>query len=95
MKKKLSLVGIIVLLLLVAVFSISNMQSVSVNFFVTDVKLPLVVLIISSILIGVVIAMLFSMSTSFKHKKQIKNLNNQVEDLKKQVAVKPENKEEE
>ena len=62
MKKKLSLIGVIVLLLVVAIFSISNMQSVSVNFFVAKVKIPLVILIIISILIGVIIAMLFSVS---------------------------------
>lgn len=54
MKKKLSLIGVIVLLLVVAIFSISNMQSVSVNFFVAKVKIPLVILIIISILIGVI-----------------------------------------
>lgn len=54
MKKKLSLIGVIVLLLVVAIFSISNMQSVSVNFFVAKVKIPLVILIIVSILIGVI-----------------------------------------
>ena len=68
MKKKLSLIGVIVLLLVVAIFSISNMQSVSVNFFVAKVKISLVILIIISILIGVIIAMLFSVSSSFKHK---------------------------
>ena len=93
MKKKLSLIGVIVLLLVVAIFSISNMQSVSVNFFVAKVKIPLVILIIS-ILIGVIIAMLFSVSSSFKHKKQIKNLNSQVKDLQEQVAGKSDNKEE-
>lgn len=94
MKKKLSLIGVIVLLLVVAIFSISNMQSVSVNFFVAKVKIPLVILIIISILIGVIIAMLFSVSSSFKHKMQIKNLNSQVKDLQEQVAGKSENKEE-
>ena len=94
MKKKLSLIGVIVLLLIVAIFSISNMQSVSVNFFVAKVKIPLVILIIISILIGVIIAMLFSVSSSFKHKKQIKNLNSQVKNLQEQVAGKSENEEE-
>ena len=90
MKKKLSLIGVIVLLLVVAIFSISNMQSVSVNFFVAKVKIPLVILIIVSILIGVIIAMLFSVSSSFKHK----NLNSQVKNLQEQVAGKSENEEE-
>lgn len=81
MKKKLSLIGIILILLLVAIFSISNMQRVAVNFLVAEVKVPLVILIILSILIGVIIAMLFSASASLKHKKQIKNLNHQVKNL--------------
>lgn len=94
MKKKLSLIGIILILLLVAIFSISNMQRVAVNFLVAEVKVPLVILIILSILVGVIIAMLFSASASFKHKKQIKNLNHQVKNLQSQVVQNSKNKEE-
>lgn len=70
------------------------MQSVSVNFFVTEIKIPLVILIILSILIGVIIALLLSASASLKHRKQIKNLNHQVKDLQNQVVQHSGNKEE-
>lgn len=94
MKKKLSLIGIILILLLVAIFSISNMQRVSVNFLITKVQIPLVVLIILSILVGVIIAILLSASSSFKHKKQIKDLNHQVKSLQTKVDRDSKNKEE-
>ncbi|MGX5377381.1 LapA family protein [Ligilactobacillus sp. LYQ135] len=87
MKKKLSLIGTVVLILVVAIFSILNIQNVSVNFFGASVKMPLVILIICSVLVGVLITVLFTSVSSFKNKRQIKHLNNRVEDLKKQVAT--------
>lgn len=85
MKKKLSLFGIIVLVVAVAIFSILNIQKVDVNFFSLKIEMPLVLLIICSVLIGVVLTMLFSSVTSFKHKRKIRQLNNQVADLKKKI----------
>lgn len=87
MKKKLSVIGVIILVLAVAVFSILNMQNVKVNFFGAKVNMPLVLLILCSVVVGILITMLFSSISSFKNKRQIKNLNNQVEDLKKQVET--------
>ena len=92
MKKKLSLFGVVILVLAVTIFSVLNMQSVAVNFFSLKVRMPLVLLIICSVSVGIVITSLFSTVASFKHKRKIKTLNNEVASLKKQVQEKVEDK---
>ena len=52
MKKKLSVIGVIILVLAVAVFSVLNMQNVNVNFFGAKVDMPLVLLILCSVVVG-------------------------------------------
>ena len=87
MKRKLSIIGIFILLLLVAIFSISNMQKVKVDFIFSKIDMPLVVLLICSLLIGALIVILFTMTSTFKTNRKIRHLNKQVKHLKKKVVA--------
>lgn len=78
MKKQWTMVGAIVLLLVVVIFSWMNSQAVTVNFGVTEVTMPLVVVLVITLLIGALIAALFSTTASLKQKKEIKTLQHQL-----------------
>ncbi|KRL83686.1 hypothetical protein FC32_GL000947 [Ligilactobacillus apodemi DSM 16634 = JCM 16172] len=78
-KKQWSLIGILVLVLVIVLFSWMNGQSVTVNFGFAQVTMPLVVILVVSVLVGVVIAVLFSMTTILQQRSEIKQLNHKLQ----------------
>lgn len=72
MKKQWSLVVAVLLVLVVAVLSVLNVDPVPVNFGFAEVEWPLILLIIGSLLIGAVIASLFSTVKIYQERKQRK-----------------------
>ena len=54
MKKQWSLIGILVLVLVIVIFSWLNVQPVTVNFGFSQVTMPLVVILVISLLLGVI-----------------------------------------
>lgn len=78
MKKQWTMVGSIILLLIVVIFSWMNAQAVTVNFGFTKVTMPLVVVLVIALLLGALITVLISTSTSLRQKKEIKGLRSQL-----------------
>ena len=67
MKEKLHYILLLITILLVASISLANMQSVNVSF-----KLPLIILILVSVLLGSVTTFLIGMLKNFSLKKELK-----------------------
>lgn len=74
MKKQVGTIISIVLVIIIAVFALMNFESVAVNFGVTSVKMPLVLLILICLLIGALIIFLFSSTQNVKKNRQFKQL---------------------
>ncbi|CAM2828659.1 lipopolysaccharide assembly protein LapA domain-containing protein [Fructilactobacillus fructivorans] len=96
MKKQISMILSMVLIVIVAIFVLLNMSSAEINFGFTTVKMPLILVLLLTLLIGALIMFLLSMISSFKNgsqrKKESRNsqkvidgLKDQVTDLNKQV----------
>ena len=72
MKEKLHYILLLITVLLVAGISLANMQSVNVSFILLSFKLPLIILILISVLLGSVTTFLISMVKNFSLKKELK-----------------------
>ena len=72
MKEKFHYILLLITILLVASISLANMQSVNVSFIVFNFKLPLIILILVSVLLGSITTFLISMSKNFSLKKELK-----------------------
>ena len=72
MKEKLHYILLLITVLLVAGISLTNMQSVNVSFILFSFKLPLIILILVSVLLGSVTTFLISMLKNFSLKKELK-----------------------
>ena len=72
MKEKLHYILLLITVLLVAGISLANMQSVNVSFFLFSFKLPLIILILISVLLGSITTFLISMVKNFSLKKELK-----------------------
>ena len=72
MKEKLHYILLLITVLLVAGISLGNMQSVNVSFILFSFKLPLIILILVSVLLGSITTFLISMSKNFSLKKELK-----------------------
>ena len=72
MKEKLHYILLLITVLLVAGISLANMQSVNVSFILFSFKLPLIIVILGSVLLGSVTTFLVSMVKNFSLKKELK-----------------------
>ena len=72
MKEKLHYILLLITVLLVAGISLANMQSVNVSFILFSFKLPLIILILISVLLGSITTFLISMVKNFSLKKDLK-----------------------
>ena len=72
MKEKLHYILLLITILLVASISLANMQSVNVSFILFNFKLPLIILILVSVLLGSVTTFLISMPKNFSLKNELK-----------------------
>ena len=72
MKEKLHYILLLITILLLASISLANMQSVNVSFILFSFKLPLIILILVSVLLGSITTFLISMSKNFSLKKELK-----------------------
>ena len=72
MKEKLHYILLLITVLLVASISLANMQSVNVSFILFSFKLPLIILILVSVLLGSVTTFLISMLKNFSLKKSLR-----------------------
>ena len=72
MKEKLHYILLLITILLVDSISLANMQSVNVSFILFSFKLPLIILILVSVLLGSITTFLISISKNFSLKKELK-----------------------
>ena len=72
MKEKLHYILLLITVLLVAGISLANMQSVNVSFILFSFKLPFIILILISVLLGSITTFLISMVKNFSLKKELK-----------------------
>lgn len=95
MKKQITTVMSIVLLIIVAIFALVNIETVKVNLLVTHVSLSLVLLIFFCLLLGALIIFLFSITTNLRKRKEYKELedNKNAEITKLQQKINSINKE--
>ncbi|AQW20507.1 hypothetical protein PL11_000435 [Lentilactobacillus curieae] len=72
MKKQVGTIIGIILIIIVAAFSLMNLNSVEVNFGFTRLQAPLIILILFSLLFGALIIFVFSSTQNVKKNRQIK-----------------------
>ncbi|MFD2728854.1 LapA family protein [Enterococcus camelliae] len=77
MKNQWRIVLGLVLTLIIVIFASLNNQQVAINFGVTAIKAPLIIVIIGSAFIGAVVIALVATSSHMKQTKQIKELREQ------------------
>ncbi|MGV3030312.1 LapA family protein [Streptococcus suis] len=77
MKKKLSLIGLLVIIILTVVLSLANQQVVKVNYIFGYFRLPLILVILGSVFLGLVIQYLLGMAKNMGLKSEIKSLKKQ------------------
>ncbi|MFC6347853.1 LapA family protein [Vagococcus carniphilus] len=82
MKKTTKLFFVLILSFIVVLFSVINAQQIEVNFLVTQISLPLVVIIIGAVLIGALIVLIVMMSSIWQKNKMIKQQKQEVYELK-------------
>ncbi|MDW8742270.1 LapA family protein [Streptococcus suis] len=77
MKKKLSLIGLLVIIVLTVVLSLANQQVVKVNYIFGYFRMPLILVILGSVFLGLVIQYLLGMAKNMGLKSEIKSLKKQ------------------
>ena len=74
-KKKVQYVALLISILLIAIISLANMQTVTVNFLLVQFKLPLIILILICVLLG---TFLVSLPKDFSLKNELKSAKKQL-----------------
>ncbi|GLB46972.1 hypothetical protein WR164_09510 [Philodulcilactobacillus myokoensis] len=99
MKRQIQMITLIILLILIAIFALLNMGTVSIHFGFSVVNIPLVLLLFISILLGMIINFLLSTINTFKQNskynqlkrkknQEVKDLNQKIEHLNNQLVNK-------
>lgn len=74
MKRQVSILLVIILVLIVVVFAWLNVQTVTINFGIAQVSLPLVVVLVVSVLLGALITMIGTFGVIYQLKTTVKKL---------------------
>ncbi|WP_461218376.1 lipopolysaccharide assembly protein LapA domain-containing protein [Lapidilactobacillus salsurivasis] len=82
MKKQTSFIIGLVLALVVVIFAVLNVAPTVINFGFVKVKLPLIIILILALILGALIALLLSTTGSISHKRQQKQLTQEISSLK-------------
>lgn len=69
------------LVLIIVIFAVLNNQEVPVNFGFSKIYGPLILVIIGSAIIGALVVFLTSSTTMFQQKRQVKQLQSQIEEF--------------
>jgi len=81
MKGQSHIILALVFALVVAIFSISNIQNVEVNYMFGHFKIPLVIVILGSVMFGALIVFLVGGWKFIKMKSRLKNLEREIHQL--------------
>lgn len=79
MRQKLHYITVLLLILLIAGLSLANMEKVKVSYLFGHFQLPLIILILSSVLLGAVIASLISLGRHWTIKAELKQARKELE----------------
>lgn len=82
MKKQWRTIIALLLIIVIAIFSILNVKEVSINFWFTEIKMPMILILLFSILAGALLIGLLTTSATLKLKKENKELNQQLDEYK-------------
>lgn len=81
MKQKLSLIGLILVIILTVILSLANRQVAVVNYLFGQFRMPLILVIIGSLLIGMFIQYLLGLTKNMSLKSEIKNLKKELSEI--------------
>lgn len=81
MKKQWNLLLVLIFTLIVVLLSVANVDSVAFNFLIGTAKLPLIVVIIGSVLIGVLLIGSFTYLKIYRQQRHIHQLERQLEQV--------------
>jgi lipopolysaccharide assembly protein A len=90
MKIQWTLIFALIFALLTAIFAVINVEPVSVNFLFTITSTPLILVILSSTLLGGLIVGLFGIIRQFKQQRTIRQLERQLEEAKRTAGSTPD-----
>lgn len=79
MRQKLHYITVLLLILLIAGLSLANMERVKVSYLFGHFQLPLIILILSSVLLGAIIASLISLGRHWTIKAELKQARKELE----------------
>lgn len=88
MKTKVHYITVLLLILLIAGLSLANMETVKVSYLFGYFKLPLIILILISVLLGAMIASLIGMSKQFAIKTELKQVKKELNTQKQTLEEK-------
>lgn len=95
MKGQAFIIIAIIFTILVAIFAVTNVNTVRVNYFFWSVNSPLILVILFSVLMGGIITAAASMLKMFQMNREIKKLKKEIQGYKSTgLTVKNEKKEE-
>ncbi|MGP3640649.1 lipopolysaccharide assembly protein LapA domain-containing protein [Lentilactobacillus hilgardii] len=86
LKKQVTTIISIILIILIAVFAMLNLEKVDVSFGFTSVEMPLVLLILVCLLIGALIIFLFSSTQNIRQNREYKELQNQSDERQQELT---------
>lgn len=78
MKKQWRTIMALLIIILIAIFSVLNVKEVSINFWFTQVSMPMILILLFSIFSGALLIGLLTTSATLKLKKENKDLNQQL-----------------
>jgi uncharacterized integral membrane protein len=79
MRKQWNLLLVLIFILIVVLLSVANVDSVAFNFLFGTAKLPLIVVIIISVLIGVILVGSFTYLKIYRQQRRIRQLERELE----------------
>ncbi|KAF1302937.1 DUF1049 domain-containing protein [Enterococcus saccharolyticus] len=85
----------LVLTLMIVIFAVLNNMNVPVNFGFSQFSAPLIIVIIGSAFLGAVVVALVATGTMWQQRREIKQLNQQINSLTKDIDKKVADKKEE
>ncbi|WP_408631574.1 LapA family protein [Metabacillus kandeliae] len=85
MKRQWSIILTIIFALIVAIFAVNNVSSVSVNFLFGQTRWPLILIILGSVLMGGLLLGSTGMFRTYSLKRRVKELEKENDELKIQI----------
>lgn len=81
MKRQGKVIIAILIVILIAVFSVMNTEAVPVHFGFVTVSWPLVLVLLAAVFLGAILMFLFATIANYQNKKIIKQQNNRIQTL--------------